>query len=150
MLAPDGFSRMADTLEIVGAAAHGMFVTVQGVPTDRLGLGGLALLEELRAAEPELDDYWALYGAQTAEVLLDAIARSDGSRASVLEELCATEVEDGIIGSFGFDSRGDTTAASIAILRVDGDGPGLSHLSDFAEGATVDRVIDPDLRLERE
>jgi YVTN family beta-propeller protein len=150
LLAPDGFSRMADLLQIVGPAARGMYVSVQGVPTDRLSPEGLTLVQELRTANPDLNDYWAAYGAQAAEVLLDAIARSDGTRSSVLEALFATEVEDGIIGSFGFDANGDTTSASISILRPDGEGPGMSHLSeDFAEGSTVDRVISPDLALVR-
>jgi hypothetical protein len=32
-------------------------------------------------------DFSAAYGAQAAEILLDAIARSDGTRASVTREL---------------------------------------------------------------
>jgi len=150
LLAPDGFSNVPDFLENVGPVGFGMYVAVPGVPTARLPASGHRFLAELRAVESDLNDYWALYGAQAAEVLLDAIARSDGTRRSVVDALFATEVEDGIIGSFGFDSNGDTTAASIAILRVDGNGPGLSQLSaDFAEGATVDRVIDPSLELVR-
>ena len=150
LLAPDGFSRISDLMEIVGPLANGMYVSTPGVPTDSLASDRVALLEELRAAYPDLWDYWALYGAQTTEVLLDAIARSNGTRASVLEELFATEVENGITGSFGFDENGDTTSASIVILRVDGTGPGISHLSeDFAEGSTVERVIAPDLALVR-
>ena len=37
----------------------------------------------------------ALYAAQATEVLLDAIARSDGSRASVTNTLLATTIEEG-------------------------------------------------------
>ena len=52
-----------------------------------------------------------------------AIGRSDGTRASVLHELRASEVNDGIIGSFRFDANGDMTTASIPILRITGATP---------------------------
>ena len=38
-----------------------------------------------------------------------AIARSDGTRASVLRELRESEANDGILGSFRFDANGDMT-----------------------------------------
>ena len=52
-----------------------------------------------------------LEAGQAAEVVLDAIARSDGTRASVLEELRATDVKDGILGSFRFDRERSSTAS---------------------------------------
>lgn len=57
------------------------------------------------------------YAAQAAQVLLDAIARSDGTRASVTKELFATRVRGGILGTFGFDRNGDTTEQKVTILR---------------------------------
>ena len=45
-------------------------------------------------------------------MLLDAIERSDGSRASVIEEVFNTEVENGLIGSFSLNENGDLTGAS--------------------------------------
>jgi hypothetical protein len=41
------------------------------------------------------DDGFVLEAARSAELVLDAIARSDGTRASVLEELKASRVKDG-------------------------------------------------------
>ncbi len=52
-------------------------------------------------------------------MLLDAIARSDGTRASVVEELFATKVENGILGSFSFDAYGDIDPAPIGIYRFE-------------------------------
>jgi len=82
-----------------------------------------------------------LEAGQAAQLVLDAIARSDGTRASVLEELRASKVEDGILGSFRFDDSGDITAASIPILRVTGATPPGSGLPEGLQGAVVDRVI---------
>ena len=79
--------------------------------------------------------------AQAAEVLLDAIARSDGTRASVIEELFKTRVRNGILGSFGFDRNGDTTLNEVTILRAEEPGGGSTVQS--VDGAAVDRVLVP-------
>ncbi len=57
-----------------------------------------------------------MYAGQAAEVLLDAIAASDGTRESILEQLFATSVTDGIIGSFTFNENGDPQDASGAVV----------------------------------
>ena len=79
-------------------------------------------------------------GAQAAEVVLDAIARSDGTRASVLEQLRATRVKDGILGTFRFD-RGDIAPARITMLRVTGKTPPPGGLPEQFKGAVLDRVV---------
>jgi len=57
--------------------------------------------------------------AQATEVLLDAIGRSDGTRASVVDELFATKVENGILGSFTFDRLGDIDPAPVGVYRFE-------------------------------
>ena len=57
-----------------------------------------------------------MYQGQAAEILLDAIAASDGTRESILEQLFATEVVDGIIGTFHFNENGDPQDASGAVV----------------------------------
>ena len=69
------------------------------------------------------------YGAQAAEILLDAIARSDGTRPSVNRELRATRVEEGILGDIRFDKNGDLVEGPVTIYRFTRKGP------------TVDRVV---------
>ena len=66
--------------------------------------------------------FGVLEAAQAAELVLDAIARSDGTRESVLEELQGAEVRNGILGDFRFD-RGDITPVELAIFRVTGATP---------------------------
>jgi len=51
-------------------------------------------------------------------VLLDAIARSDGSRPSITAQLFKTKVTNGILGSFSFDAKGDTTSGAVTIYRI--------------------------------
>ena len=57
---------------------------------------------------------------------------------SVLEELRATQLKDGMLGSVHFDRHGDMTPAKITVLRVTGrTPPPFSYL----EGAVIDRVV---------
>ena len=140
-VAPDYFGPIADLIEAAGPAARGMYYSVYGVPNGELPPAGKRFLEEFeatRAGEPS-PSYSAVYAAQAAEILLDAIARSDGTRSSVVQELRRTTVEDGILGDIRFDEYGDLVEGPFTIFRVVGKGrPGLLPGD---EGAVVDRVI---------
>jgi len=135
LIAPDTFLPISDLLATAGRAAVGMYVTVAGRPNRDLPIAGEQFLRQFRAAEHENASVslGAAYAAQAAEILLAAIARSDGSRASVSRELLATRVRHGIIGSFGFDRYGDTTSGAIAVYRVIGGRPQF----------VIDEVITP-------
>jgi ABC-type branched-subunit amino acid transport system substrate-binding protein len=58
------------------------------------------------------------YAAAAADVLLDSIARSDGTRASVTRALLASHQNNGIVGSFSVTPAGDTTAGAVTIFRI--------------------------------
>jgi branched-chain amino acid transport system substrate-binding protein len=116
-IAPDSF--LADDIaEELGAAGEGMRVTNPGVPPEQLPPAGSRLLRELGVASPEAR--YAPEAAQATEVLLDSIARSDGTRASVVDELFKTEVTNGFLGSFSFDRYGDIAPAPVGIYRFEG------------------------------
>jgi branched-chain amino acid transport system substrate-binding protein len=141
LVATDRFGSVSDLIEAAGPAARGMYLSVYGLPNGELPPPGKQFLEEFegaRAGEPS-PSYSAAYAAQAAEILLDAIARSDGTRSSVVRELRRTTVEDGILGDIRFDEYGDLVEGPVTIFRVVGKGrPGL--LPGY-EGAVVDRVI---------
>jgi DNA-binding SARP family transcriptional activator/ABC-type branched-subunit amino acid transport system substrate-binding protein/DNA-binding beta-propeller fold protein YncE len=122
LIAPDTFLPIADVLATAGQAAVGMYITVAGKPNRDLPIAGKQFLKQFRAAEHENASVslGAAYAAQAAEVLLAAIARSDGSRTSVSKELLATRIRHGIIGSVAFDRYGDTTSGPITVYRVIG------------------------------
>jgi hypothetical protein len=82
-----------------------------------------------------------LEAGQATELVMDAIARSNGTRASVLERLRASEVTDGILGSFRFAPNGDATTASVPILRITGATPPGTDLPRDFQGAVLDRVV---------
>jgi hypothetical protein len=52
------------------------------------------------------------------QLLLDSISRSDGTRASVIKELFASRVRNGILGDFAITATGDTTANAVTIYRI--------------------------------
>ena len=70
----------------------------------------------------------------SSPILLDAIARSDGTRASVTKQLFKTNVKNGILGNISFDKNGDPIEAPVTIYRIVG--PGSDQ-----KGRVVDRVI---------
>ena len=153
MIASDGFSRVEHVVATAGADADGLYVSVAGMPTERLSPAGKQFLRRLRnsrpaGAEPNL--YWGAFGAQAAELLLDAIARSDGTRSSVTKRLLGTQARNGLFGDLRFDREGDIVPSAITILRVKEGGEGMSlRAADFADGAEVDRVITPPTHLVR-
>jgi ABC-type branched-subunit amino acid transport system substrate-binding protein len=104
-------------------------------------------MRRFAATQPSRVDVTAAYAAEATEALLAAIARSDGTRASVVSELHSLRVEGGILGSFGFTASGDTTSRAVTILRArHGGGP---RVISGVEGGVVDSVIEPSPRLNR-
>ncbi len=146
VLAPDGLTPLPLLARTAGGAARGVFVSLAGVVTERLPRGGAAFVQRFArtqggaAVEPS-----AVYAAQAAEVVLDAIARSDGTRASVLDALFRTRVRNGLLGDFEFDVRGDITESPVTILRVAYGGRSTRIAS--VEGGVVERVSRPPARL---
>ena len=118
LLAPDGFFVVPWLAKLTGAAAEGMTISRAGLPLNRLPPTGARFVARFRAAIGDEPDPYSVYAAQATEVLLDAIARSDGTRASIAHELFATRVHDGLIGSFAITQQGDTTAGDVTIYRV--------------------------------
>jgi ABC-type branched-subunit amino acid transport system substrate-binding protein len=103
-----------------------------------LSAAGRRFAEQLGTASNEP---FTLESAQATEVVVDAIARSDGTRASVLEAMRTTKVKRGILGTFGFDENGDITSTPMPILRITGSTPPKAGLSPQFQGSVIDRII---------
>jgi branched-chain amino acid transport system substrate-binding protein len=146
LLGPDGLSPFALLVERAGKAALGVHVAVAGVVMERLPPAGARFAESFGRTQPGAEvEPSAVYAAQATEVLLDAIARSDGSRGSVLDQLFHTRVRDGLLGSFAFDANGDTTESPVTILRVVRGGGANAIQS--VEGSVVEDVVRPSPKL---
>ena len=121
LAAPDGFTPYSATAA-AGSAAQGMYVSSAGLPITKLGPAGKKFLKAFAKYQgrPAVDPY-AVYAAQDAQIMLDAIGASDGKRLSVVRALFKTNVKDGILGSIHFDQNGDTCPTkAISFYRIKG------------------------------
>ena len=129
IIGSDGWGVFEDLAKAAGPAAEGMYVSIPGLPAEKLPAAGGKMTRLFGA--PDLGSGGPAYAAQAVAVLLDAIAASDGTRASVTRHLLAARVQRGIIGSFSFDRNGDPTFAPTMIFRIRG------------RKGKLDRVITP-------
>jgi len=116
---PDGFTTDAVFQRSEGGTpnAKGAFFSVAGVGIDKYTGEAKTFIDDFK---PTLGgasvDPYAILGAQASRILLDAIERSDGTRASVIEEIFKTKVDNGLIGTFEINENGDITGAKGAAL----------------------------------
>jgi branched-chain amino acid transport system substrate-binding protein len=117
LYAPDGFTTQA-TIDEAGTAASGMFMSIAGVPIDAFKGPALDFIDGLQNGplQGKAIDPYAIYGGQAAQVMLGAIAASDGTRADVITKLFDTKVTDGLLGSFTINENGDPAEASGAVV----------------------------------
>jgi ABC-type branched-subunit amino acid transport system substrate-binding protein len=83
--------------------------------------------------------------AAATQALLDAIRRSDGSRASIVQELTRGRAAGTVAGTVSFDANGDPTRSLVSIYRISKAAPPGPHLP--TSGLKLDRVIDADPAL---
>jgi ABC-type branched-subunit amino acid transport system substrate-binding protein len=121
-----------EVLDATDGAARGMYVATSDQPRSEYQLtpAGKRFMDRYG---PDVPAGYVLEAAQATELVVQAIARSDGTRASVLRELKASRVKNGLVGSFHFDRNGDLTPASVPIMRI----------------TAKDRVIDRVVRIPR-
>ncbi len=138
ILVSDGFTPTSLLLRQAGRAADGAYLSVSGLSNESLPPRGRRFAATFGATLPGVDiEPSAIYTAEATQVLLDAIARSDGTRAGVVEELFRTSLRRGLTGSIRFDDRGDILAPPITILRISREEDELPNFP----GARIERVV---------
>src|SRR3954454_8309402 len=118
LLAPDGFNVPETIVEGAGERLEGLIVSIASGPVRTLppeGQRWAAAFERRTGTRPCC---FATHTGQATQLVLDAIAGSDGSRADVLARLRRTDVRGGLLGDFRFDRFGDTTQNRIALYRI--------------------------------
>jgi branched-chain amino acid transport system substrate-binding protein len=119
---PDGFTGYPDFLAL--PEAQGAYLSFTGLSIDQFPKGGAA--EKFQA--DYLAEYgeaptssFSVYGAAAAQVILAAIAASDGTRKSVFEALSTVAIpaSESVVGQeLKFDANGDILSKDITILVV--------------------------------
>ncbi len=142
ILAPQ-FLPVAALVEEAGEAALGTYVSLPGAILERLPPAGARFVREFGSLQPAgRVQISSVYAAQATELLLAAIARSDGSRESVRRQLLAARTTDGILGDFRITSSGDTTLQEVTLLRVVRGG-GEQRLASYEGARLVARLVPP-------
>ena len=115
----DGLLPVSGLFAAAGPAARGTYIPVAGLVPQGLGPAGRSFVKRFAATQPDASvTAAAVYAAQAAEIMLDAIARSDGTRAGVARALHETQLADSLVGPVSFDARGDVVPRPVTILRA--------------------------------
>jgi branched-chain amino acid transport system substrate-binding protein len=120
IVTPDGFNQPE---RIIGGArdrAEGLVITIASLPARALPPNGRRFARDFERRFGALPCCYSVHAAQATDIVLDAIARSDGSRAAVLRNIFRTRVRDGLLGTFELDRYGDTTLRKIGVYAIRG------------------------------
>ena len=146
LLGPAGLAPVPILMKKSRGAARGMYLSLSGLVPESLPPAAARWTKRFMTTQPGADfGPGSVYAAQATEVLLDAIARSDGTRRSVLDELFRMQVVDGLLGSFRFDSNGDISESPMTIVQIRRGGS--DNRVQSIEGAPVVRVVRPSPKL---
>ena len=119
LMAPDGFNQPTAIVEGARELAEGLTISLAAAPIRALPPPGRRWAAEFRKRWGASPCCYAVHAGQVMNLVLDAIASSDGSRADVLRNLQGTSVRGGLVGDFRFD-RCDTTLTTVATYRIRG------------------------------
>jgi len=116
ILLPDGFTPVAPLVQQSQGAANGAYVSVAGLPNEKLPAAGQSFVKAFsKSIGGAAVDPYSVYAAQAADVILAAIAASDGTRAGVDAQLFKVNIKNGILGPMSFNANGDVLANPVTI-----------------------------------
>ncbi len=114
IMGPDGTFEQA-LIDAAGKDAEGYYATFGGVPGAELTGAGKTWYENYKAkynAEPEA---YAAYGYEAAKVIYDAIDQvCKNDRAAIRDAVMGTKDFKGVLGTWSFDSNGDTSLSTMS------------------------------------
>ena len=119
IMLPDGFTPASSTIKEAGAAAQGATISVAGLPNSALKGAGKTFVTDFTKAVGVPDPY-SVYAAQATEVMVQAIAQSNGTRADVTKQLFKVILKNSILGNMSFNANGDVTSNPVTIYKISG------------------------------
>jgi branched-chain amino acid transport system substrate-binding protein len=120
IMMPDGFTPVSATVQQAGNAAEGATVSVAGLPNTALKGAGKAFVKAFTKADHKAPDPYSVYAAQAAEVVVQAIKQSNGTRADIAKQLFKVKLAGSILGNVSFNSNGDVQSNPVTIYKVKG------------------------------
>ena len=123
LMGSDGFVLTTLFEEAGPENAEGMYGSAPVIAADNLTGAGEDFVASFTEQYPgESIQVYTSYAAASAQALLDAISRSDGSREDIVAKLFETNIEDGITGPLSFNENGDPSEGRMSIfIGKDGD-----------------------------
>ena len=135
----EGLTPTPQLVRRAGRAARGVRLVIGGLLPETLGGDARRLARRVEASLPGVvTEPPALYAAAAAQVVFDALGRSDGSRTAVLREIFATRIARSPIGPIAFTPEGDIRRPAVTVLRVTPGARGGTF-----EQTEVERVLRP-------
>jgi branched-chain amino acid transport system substrate-binding protein len=117
LLVTDGFV-LSSTITDSANAVEGAYGTAPTLPADQVTGAGAEILDGFKAEQGDKPiQVYTIYAMAAAQVALDAIERSDGSRESVVEAMFDTNLEDTVIGALSFNEDGDPAAGTEQLFK---------------------------------
>jgi branched-chain amino acid transport system substrate-binding protein len=93
--------------------------TVATLAPDKYPAAGQQFFKAYTAKYGEANpDPYAIYGYEAMSLALDAIKRSDGTKAGILKALFATKNRTSVLGTYSIDQNGDTTLTDYGAYAV--------------------------------
>ncbi len=123
LVAPDGFSSFGDTVKHAGDASEGMWISIAGQPYKSLPAAGKRFAQAFGKSiglPPTKVNPYSNYGATAMQVMLRAVSKSDGTRASVTKNLFNITIPTSPIGAFKLNKNGDTNQGAISFYQIKG------------------------------
>jgi branched-chain amino acid transport system substrate-binding protein len=140
------FTPVSSVYENTGPAARGVVVTSAG-PFPSLGARGRRFVREFGALQPgRVVSNLDVHAAAATEVLLDAIARSDGTREGVARALKTTRLRDSVLGPLALTPTGEPVRSLFTYMRIERGGA-RQDVFLATDGAEVAGTVTPPARL---
>lgn len=122
LMVSDGF--VLDSLFADAGAdnANGAYGSAPTLPASEVSGSGAEFRDGFQdsiGADENIQVY-TLYAATAAQMLLEAIANSDGTRADIISKLFAANLTDTATGPMSFDENGDPAAGTEQLFLADG------------------------------
>jgi branched-chain amino acid transport system substrate-binding protein len=118
LLVSDGFVITSLFEEAGEANLEGAFGTAPTTPPENLTGEGEQFANDLAAKlGVENLNVYTIYAAAAAQVIVDAIGRSDGSREDVIAKMFETDV-DTVVGQMSFNEEGDPVNATESVYQA--------------------------------
>jgi branched-chain amino acid transport system substrate-binding protein len=119
LLVSDGFVLTSLFEEAGKTVVEGAYGTAPTQPPSKLTGKGKEFIDAFSAKENGKPiEVYTIYAAACAQVLVDAIGRSDGTREDVLAKIFESDIPDTVVGAMSFDANGDPKNATETVYQA--------------------------------